>query len=638
MKKSRQKLLLITIFLAALLSLSVYASQVPNAHAAEMTAQEKSLSFLEEVAGFNMAAYTPTLRTSKQDSFLTLPKEVNDFTLSSSDSSCRAMCTFVNNRLQQVYMSNYSGQPEINQASLNTLESAKAFMARYNTYFVDLDYGSMRSLLDSIQTEENVTKKSGNIKLRVTVIDQSYVAYIWTYVDENGVPAPLKNVVLSYRDGFLKCFQNNWQFYSVASKPKISSGQAVEIAMNTIDDYSEMVVMPDDTKKPVSGFKVQSIGQTALNYQNYREADLARGGDPFTLYPTWIVPLGFDNIYDGSISGANVRLWGDTGEVSDISPIKAGYPYMSAIKSKPAERLSTFGALLTLAVLGCGTILCLKWKRSSWLSTKSARKHYAKFVAILLCASVSVSLVSAAVPTAEASSAAYVYASLHGQLEDEVEAAEDVCDFLEDLFDDDGYDSVVNAYGEGTVKDDILSNAEDAEDTYDFVTVFHFGHMNGTSKYFDNDGECVSYEDIDDYTTQEKHYFAFMYVCKSSTDQNLAEAWVQDLYDGDHCYLGFHMASPNLASYSYTMYYYTAFEGQNVIAWIYYYALVYGYSIYDACDAMSYTLVGCGIEDPDSVASFYSYWPSNPTFPPPPYPDWYPGFLVGYGNPDIYIT
>jgi hypothetical protein len=633
--KNTKRLLLTTVFFAAIFAFSACAFQVPNAQAAEMSLQEKSLSILNDVAGFNMTAYAPTLRTSRQSSFLTLPKEVNDFTLVSGDSSCRAMCTFVNNRLQQVYMSNFSGQPKMNQASLNTLESAKAFMARYDAYIVDFDCSAMRSLLDSIQTAENVTKEVGNTSLMVTVIDQSYVSYIWTYMGENGALAPSKNLAVSYRDGFLKCFQNNWQFYSVASKPEISSSQAVEIAMNAINDYSEMVVMPDNTTKPVSGFKVHSIGQTVLNYQNCREADLARGGDPFTLYPTWIVPLGFDNIYDGGINGAYVRLWADTGEVNDISHMKAGYPYIYGNESNSAELSGTFGILLTIAVLGCGTI-CLKWKHATWLSAKAARKHYARFAAILLCATVSVSVVSAGFSTAEASSAAYVYASLYYQVQDEVEAAEYVCDYIDGLFDDAGYNSVVNAYGEGTIKDDILSNAEGAEDAYDFVTVFHFGHMNGSCCYFDNDGTTVYYQDVDDYTTQGKHYFAFMWVCWSAYNDSLADAWCHDLYDDYHCYLGFYKASLSLESVSYTYHWGTPFVGGDVVCLFYYYALEYGYNIYDACDQMCWDLVGCGIEDMDSVAHFLTYWAGG--FPGGPGAGWYEGGLSYYGNADIYLV
>jgi len=74
----------------------------------------------------------------------------------------------------------------------------------------------------------------------------------------------------------------------------------------------------------------------------------------------------------------------------------------------------------------------------------------------------------------------------------------------------------------------------------------------------------------------------------------------------------------------------------NEIAWIYYYALVEGYSIYDACDAMSLELVGCGIQSPYSVAHFMTYWVYNPLFPEMGQ-GWAEGGLCGYGNPDIYL-
>jgi hypothetical protein len=454
--------------------------------------------------------------------------------------------------------------------------------------------------------------------------------------------SPIKNVALSYRDGFLKCFQNNWQFYSVASKPEISSSQAVEIAMNAINDYSEMVVMPDDTTKPVSGFRVQSIGQTVLNYQNCREAVLARGGDPFTLYPTWIVPLGFDNICDGGISGAYVRLWADTGEVNDISPMTGGYLHQPDSDSQPKELLNNFDALLTIATFGWVPILFLKWKRSLLSSTKAARKQFFQLITILLCASMSVTLVSGVVvPEVQAiDSRALIYASLYGQLTAEVASAEYVCDYLEDLFDNAGYDSVLNAYGEGTIKNSILANASYSESNFDFVTVFHFGHRYDVGVCFDNDGTLVSWADIDDYTTQGKHYFVFVWACEQASDPTLAEAWAYDLFDGDHCFLGFAGASPNLWAYSYTYIGWQAFRGEDLICTFYSYALDYEYSIYDSLDVTSYDLVGWDIDSPYGLAQFCSYWPENPTFPHPPGPEpgWYWGGFGYYGNPDICLT
>src|SRR5208283_4540255 len=47
-------------------------------------------------------------------------------------------------------------------------------------------------------------------------------------------------------------------------------------------------------------------------------ASLARGGDPFTLYPSWYVPLGFDKFYPGDVSGIAVTVWADNGQVGSM--------------------------------------------------------------------------------------------------------------------------------------------------------------------------------------------------------------------------------------------------------------------------------------------------------------------------------
>ena len=118
-------------------------------------------------------------------------------------------------------------------------------------------------------------------------------------------------------------------------------------------------------------------------------------------------------------------------------------------------------------------------------------------------------------------------------------------------------------YYSGTVKNNIFYNAALCEYWFNYTTVFHFGHLGykppGWGEdpcygcYVDNDGETVYWWDIDNYTTQGEHYFAFMWVCFSGNGNDLAEAWCQDLdEDGDHCYLGFWKASPTLESLSHT--------------------------------------------------------------------------------------
>jgi hypothetical protein len=92
---------------------------------------EKSLLVLNDVAGFNVTAYTANLKAQQQDRFMSLPQEEADFVLTSSKGKLRARCSFVDNHLRQIFISDLSGSPSLNQPAADALGSAKGFLERY---------------------------------------------------------------------------------------------------------------------------------------------------------------------------------------------------------------------------------------------------------------------------------------------------------------------------------------------------------------------------------------------------------------------------------------------------------------------------------------------------------------------------
>jgi hypothetical protein len=146
------------------------------------------------------------------------------------------------------------------------------------------------------------------------------------YTDQQGISAQLKNIVLSYDDGNLQGFINNWPFYRIGGEPVVSKEEAIAIAVNASESYSYTITNADGVSETVSGFKIKSIGEPSLCYLNAMEAEFARGGDPFVLFPEWYVPLGFEGQYPGGVSGVTVRVWADTGEVSSMGNLKAPLP------------------------------------------------------------------------------------------------------------------------------------------------------------------------------------------------------------------------------------------------------------------------------------------------------------------------
>jgi hypothetical protein len=348
MIKQTRKILSTTILLILLSSIA-YATLTPNAHAAEITTQEKSLALLDSLVGLNVSAYTVALNTQLDNQFLSLPQKEADLSLTSSQGSLRARCSFVNNTLRQIYISDYSGTISLKQPIKNTLEMAQSFLDRYRQYTSDSFYSELKSTIDAIDVSKNTTKTEGNIKLEVSVFNEKHVNFIWTYISKEGILAPSKNVVLSYDQGFLKSFLDNWHRYRIAGEPKISSEEAVAIALKATDEFSYKVDVDDDTQT-VSEFKIVAIGNTTLYYLNYMDQSSARDADPFTLYPSWYVPLGFDKFYPGGVTGVTLRIWADTAEVSSMDPMISGGTSPSSNKNSVYEAPNQNSSILLTSV------------------------------------------------------------------------------------------------------------------------------------------------------------------------------------------------------------------------------------------------------------------------------------------------
>jgi hypothetical protein len=237
-ENSKRKLLFITLFLTILLISSVYMSSVPIVHAAEPNLQDKTLGILNDVVGINTEKYAPMTSSQFDNQYLNLPQKEAAVTLVSEQGGVRASCSFVNNMLRQIYLSDYEGDLAVKQPAIATADMAKGFLQRYQNYAGDSFYGELASTLDNVDVSTNITKSAGNIKLEVLNSDNTILDYVWTYTDENGIVAKSKNVILSYDRGQLKVFLNNWPLYKVTGTPKISSEEATAIALEASENFS----------------------------------------------------------------------------------------------------------------------------------------------------------------------------------------------------------------------------------------------------------------------------------------------------------------------------------------------------------------------------------------------------------------
>ena len=667
----RKQCFVVTISL--LVIFSVMSSNVSSVQAKQPTIQEKSLQLLDGVADINVAVYSASLSPSQSDSYLTLPRQTADFTLSSVSGNLRVRCSFIGDFLQKIYISDISGQVRVNSKGVSVVDDARSFLRRYQAYVQDSFYGNLQSMLDSVGASENTTKVVGDVKLDVKVYDQATTQFTWTYVDANGVLAPAKNVNLAYEDGSLKCFVNNWELYRVAESPQVSREQAVDLALDALAKFSYNTTVSGENVS-VSGFKVASVGDVSLCYLNYQDADSARGGDPFVLYPSWFVPLGFDKFYPGSVSGVYVRLWADTGKICDMVPmvVESGGVESSdsnteaELVSEPAGvAVGSFGGqvyaglvVVPVVLVAVGYCLRGRWHRDAlfFRFKGMSSKGFVKPWSVLLCALMLAGSVFVFVPPTQAYTIYNTAGSLiFGSQIDQTVGWINVTDLGLTYFNElgavnDVTNSVYNSFSEyggrqpryfdpPFNRNQMLSAISTAEANYDNVAVLYLGHMNGTANTYWVEGDHVAVTAADiDARTSGKTFFVWSWTCYSATSPSvgLPVAWTNNqLNDGSHCYIGFDGASPALSAASFRD---STGLGRTFITRFYYHALVECLSVQDTLDEASrYVFNNHILSESPLNGEFETYWPVG--YPPDgPWPHWDHGCMHVYGNANIKLS
>jgi hypothetical protein len=167
-KETKRKLLFITIILASLMLLSsAYASSIPSVYAEESDFQDQTLRVLRDVVGLETELYTTSLSSQHDSQYIILPQKETDIQLASGQGKLRVSCTFVNDILRKIYLSDCEGELLVKQPTTNTAEMAIGFLARYQNYAGDSLYSKLASMLDYSDANINITRSAGNVKLEV---------------------------------------------------------------------------------------------------------------------------------------------------------------------------------------------------------------------------------------------------------------------------------------------------------------------------------------------------------------------------------------------------------------------------------------------------------------------------------------
>jgi hypothetical protein len=320
-KISKQKTLSITILLTLLLVSTASAALIPKAQAAEPTIQQKGLTVLNNVVGIDLTKYNVTTREYPEDvkaSYMgVVPQRSVEYTLTSGESKLKMFYTFANGNLQMIQVLENEGTPKSTKPpAIANIQAARSFLSKYQISNGDPLYGELQSTLNGLDPRINQTKTSGNMHLETATID-GYTNFKWYYTSNGAIAPYSKFITLSFEDGFLSAFVNNWQLYGIGSTSvNLIKEEALNIALETAKVHSWGVALDADTLD-VKNFNESNVCWTALIFDGSLNVNTTRSEDPLMLYPVWRVGIALDKWY-GNMYGIEVDVWADTGEVRSV--------------------------------------------------------------------------------------------------------------------------------------------------------------------------------------------------------------------------------------------------------------------------------------------------------------------------------
>ena len=527
MAKKIEKLLFITALLSVLMISSIYSVLTPNVHATEVTNQQKTLSIMGNVVGLNLTKYdvtTTETSVAAQASYLgVVPQENVAAELTSDGSKLKAIYTFADGNLQMIHVLERDGTPSLSKpASTNDVKLAQDFLGNYQSYTDNPLFGQLKTTLKYVVAGKNITKTSENTVLEAIAKD-GYTTFKW-YYSENGAVAPYsKFISLSFKDGFLWMFVDNWQFYSVGSTTvNLSEKEAVAIALEAAKAHSWAVKL-EAGALDAENFNESNVRWASLVFDNSLDASKTRSEDPLELYPVWRVGIALNKWY-GQMYGIQVDIWADTGEVRSVqeawstmpppadAPIAYADSQAADSEAKPSSAMLI--AIPSFAAVATATILWMSRKKKGHCYSL-LRPRVVKAGGILLCVLIASLVFLASVETVNAttragvvwgseSTGAYGFGLPYTNFtwrksQDEIYWQKNAAGNISEWFDDNGYTGINHQGNLGSYRTQILTDMWNISN-YDYSAIVDFDH--GVGGY---PGQIQGYP-IPDVPPDEFHY------------------------------------------------------------------------------------------------------------------------------------
>jgi hypothetical protein len=497
-------------FLFTLLFISMTCLAItPNAKAATLpniSNKDTGLLTLNTAIGLDLTKYSVTTKEtdSNQSNLGILPQEDIQYDLISSDNVLKILSTFVDGKMQILYVLENRGTPNkmSSDASTNAVDMAKDFLYKYDYLYkcqlisANSPYGEFESSIEGLDARKNVTKTLGDTQLEVTTTGET-TTFKWTYIS-NGVIAPSKVVALCFEKGFLKYFVDKWNFYDIGTTNiNVSKEKAIDIALQTAKTYNWSIKVDDDSLT-VQNFNESNVRWTSLIFDDSLDAAAARNKDLLTVYPVWRVGIALDKWY-GQLYGIQVDVWADSGEVRCVQEAWSSLPQTEnnltvgsgSEKSYNTENLALLIGLPSISVAGLVAFSIWATRNRKSHVYNKLKPRLLKTGTILLCLLIASTLAFGAIETVAASRAAIIWGSesngagiyptswRKSQTEIDYQRAEAIA--INSFFSSNGYTSVNRQGNLGSTRSQIHTDLSYYQSNYNYLAVVDFDHGVGLS-------------------------------------------------------------------------------------------------------------------------------------------------------------
>ncbi|KON33883.1 MAG: hypothetical protein AC479_02895 [miscellaneous Crenarchaeota group-6 archaeon AD8-1] len=273
---------------------------------------DRAISFIEDVVQIDITDYQVALLSNNIEYRSDLGgviEEILRYSLSNSEDNIEVVLRFRNQELSRYQINMFEGSPTYSKPQpFNLVVAAKGLLERYRIYKDSSYLGQMIDLLALVDEVSNIEIIEDNMKLKISA-SQETTEFFWLYTLD-GVDFSPKSLSFIYEDHALKQVTDGWYlFESGTTEVNVSREEAIILAKAAAQDFSWTY-----EGEIVSNFVVLDDPIDVEFHPHPRE-------DFDILVPYWYVVLYLDRVYPGEVDRIAVGLWGDNGEIADITAV-----------------------------------------------------------------------------------------------------------------------------------------------------------------------------------------------------------------------------------------------------------------------------------------------------------------------------